>query len=723
MRVIDVSIRHRLWALVLLPLVILSYFAYLQIDRNWSGYAGMNRLIEDCAAIRLLGDTIHALQVERGATAGFLGSKGLANRDVVDKARQAANAELAHLATIADKIKTADDGKLASSISGHLGNLATTRQSIDALTLPGKESFKFYSELIGNLISVSGELSAGQDAPGISAQLLAYQGLLEAKEIAGRERGMANGFITSGKFDPTSYMTFVEMSGAQSALIRTFLAQQPEAQRLSDEQQLGGPSAQAVATFRLAMLKDGVATNLKPLDAKAWFAAASERIGLLKTICDQTLGEIANRAGTLAETSLTALLLTACLSVGGTIGTLIFSGSLAHTVVRPLLMLVGALEELAAGSADVHIIHSEGRDEIGAMGRAVKGCIDMCNNKARTEREQEEEASRRKMAERDATERERAARAAETETAISALGSGLGAMAAGDLEFRIATPFAPTFETLRQNFNASMDQVHETIQSITMRSGAIHAGTGELRNSADALAQRTERQAATLEQTAAALEQVTTAVKSSAASANDAGRLVDRAKEDAARSAVVVEETVAAIQRIEKSSSQISQITSVIDEIAFQTNLLALNAGVEAARAGEAGKGFAVVAQEVRELAQRSAKAAKEIKELIGTSTREVGAGVELVDKTGQALKDIESQVTQIAEQVQTIIASAREQSSALAEINSAVSDMDHMTQHNAAMAEETNAATHNLASEADQLLGQVSIFKVGQAPRVRHAA
>jgi len=723
MRIIDISVRHRLWALVLLPLIILIYFAYLQIDRNWSNYAGMSRLQQDCTTIRLLGDTIHALQGERGATAGFLGSKGKVNRDGVDKARHATDGQLGKMAAAAGVIRTADGGRYAAAIADHLDSLAAKRQGINTLTLSGKESFTFYSDLIGNLISVSGALSAGQDAPGISAQLLAYQGLLEAKEIAGRERGMANGFIAAGKFDAANYMTFVQMAGAQSALIRSFLAQQSEAREADDAQRLAGPATQTVDTFRQAMLKDGAATDLKLLDAKAWFAAASERIGVLKAICDETLDDIARRAADLAQASLTALLAMVALSLGGTIGTLIFSGSLAHTVVRPLLMLVGALEELANGGVDVHIIHSEGRDEIGAMGRAVKGCIDMCNDKARLEREQEEEANRRKMAERDATERERVARAAETETAIAALGAGLGAMADGDLEFRIGTPFAPTFETLRQNFNASMEQVHETILSITQRSGAIHAGTGELRNGADALAGRTERQAATLEETAAALEQVTTAVKSSAASANDAGRLVERAKADAERSGIVVEDTVAAMQRIEKSSSQISQITSVIDEIAFQTNLLALNAGVEAARAGEAGKGFAVVAQEVRELAQRSAKAAKEIKGLIETSTREVGAGVELVDRTGQALRDIETQVSQIADQVQTIIASAREQSSALAEINSAVSDMDHMTQNNAAMVEETNAATHTLATEADQLLSQVSIFKVGQGSPIRHAA
>jgi methyl-accepting chemotaxis protein len=168
------------------------------------------------------------------------------------------------------------------------------------------------------------------------------------------------------------------------------------------------------------------------------------------------------------------------------------------------------------------------------------------------------------------------------------------------------------------------------------------------------------------------------------------------------------------MERIEESSKQISQIISVIDDIAFQTNLLALNAGVEAARAGEAGKGFAVVAQEVRELAGRSANAAKEIKTLIETSSTQVGTGVTLVNQTGTALGEIESQVSKINDLIQSIVTGAREQSTALAEINSAINQMDQTTQQNAAMVEETNAATQGLSGEAVKLEGLVRRFNTG---------
>jgi methyl-accepting chemotaxis protein len=182
--------------------------------------------------------------------------------------------------------------------------------------------------------------------------------------------------------------------------------------------------------------------------------------------------------------------------------------------------------------------------------------------------------------------------------------------------------------------------------------------------------------------------------------------------------------------RIEHSSSQISNIIGVIDEIAFQTNLLALNAGVEAARAGEAGKGFAVVAQEVRELAQRSAKAAKEIKDLIRNSANEVESGVRLVRETGEALRTIECLIVTINEHMDAIAVSAQEQSAGLSEVNMAVNQMDQVTQQNAAMVEEANAASATLAQEAGrlrELIGRFTLAGTDHASawssRPRHAA
>jgi methyl-accepting chemotaxis protein len=244
---------------------------------------------------------------------------------------------------------------------------------------------------------------------------------------------------------------------------------------------------------------------------------------------------------------------------------------------------------------------------------------------------------------------------------------------------------------------------------------AIGNGTGEISSSANDLSKRTEQQAAQLEETAAALNELTEQVHSSAENAKTAANAVQNASTDAEKSGNIVQRAIAAMQGIEKSSGQITNIISVIDEIAFQTNLLALNAGVEAARAGEAGKGFAVVAQEVRELAQRSATAAKEIKALISASEAQVNDGVSLVAQTGETLQAIASQVMQINGLIRMISVSASEQAVGLREMNSTMHHMDQVTQQNAAMVEETTAASMTLSEEAASLRSLVGRFKTSE--------
>ena len=299
--------------------------------------------------------------------------------------------------------------------------------------------------------------------------------------------------------------------------------------------------------------------------------------------------------------------------------------------------------------------------------------------------------------------------------AVNELGDGLARLAENDLEHRLDEPFGPSFEGLRVNFNRSLEKMQNTILKIAGNTTAIQSGTQEIFAASDDLSRRTEQQAASLEETAAALNEITETVKKSAEGASHARAVVAAADSDAKKSAVVVRQAVEAMEAISKSAHQISQIIGVIDEIAFQTNLLALNAGVEAARAGDAGRGFAVVASEVRALAQRSAEAAKEIKELISASTSQVSQGVELVTETGKSLERILTQVTDINAVVTEIAAGAREQATGLEEVNTAINQMDQVTQQNAAMVEETTAASHALSQETAQLADLVSQFRVGR--------
>ncbi|WOS66605.1 HAMP domain-containing methyl-accepting chemotaxis protein [Sinorhizobium fredii] len=297
----------------------------------------------------------------------------------------------------------------------------------------------------------------------------------------------------------------------------------------------------------------------------------------------------------------------------------------------------------------------------------------------------------------------------------------VAALAEGDLTETMRGEFQGAFGELKANVNQTMTNLGAVLSEVRGAIDTINGGAGEMRIASGDLSKRTEQQAASLEETSSALEEITAAVKSSTERALEASHMVDEARRSTEQSSAVVKDAVAAMGRIEEASGEIGQIINVIDEIAFQTNLLALNAGVEAARAGEAGKGFAVVAQEVRELAQRSANAAKDIKALISRSGEEVGAGVKLVTATGQALTLIEGHVLKVNEHVHSIATAAREQSTGLSEVSTAVNQMDQVTQQNAAMVEESTAATNRLADEAANLARLIARFRLeaSAAPRL----
>jgi methyl-accepting chemotaxis protein len=301
-------------------------------------------------------------------------------------------------------------------------------------------------------------------------------------------------------------------------------------------------------------------------------------------------------------------------------------------------------------------------------------------------------------------------------TDILNIGEALSQLSRGDLSRRLVKPFAPAFDQLRVDFNSAADNLSATLQGVVASVTSVNDGAEEIAKASSDLSQRTEAQAASLEQTAAALEEVTQTVAKTAQSAKLANKAVSEAKAEAQKGGDVVGRAVEAMNRLERSSQEISAIIGVIDEIAFQTNLLALNAGVEAARAGDAGRGFAVVASEVRALAQRSAEAAKRIKTLIAGSGADVGAGVALVRETGEALGVIVDRVAGITALVGGIANGAEEQSGALGQVNVAVSRMDQSTQQNAAMAEQANAAVQSMMQQIDALKEAIGAFRLADA-------
>jgi methyl-accepting chemotaxis protein len=302
------------------------------------------------------------------------------------------------------------------------------------------------------------------------------------------------------------------------------------------------------------------------------------------------------------------------------------------------------------------------------------------------------------------------------------LGERLARVASGDLTARVTETLDGKYAVMKTDFNSAIEKLQGALRQVSERTRGVHSGAANIAKAAEDLSSRSEQQASSLAQTVAALERIGGNIKRSTDGAYLAREVVSGADADAKESGAIVSKAVEAMTAITESSSRIGQIVGLIDEIAFQTNLLALNAGVEAARAGETGRGFAVVASEVRALAQRSAQAAKEIKELISTSMAQVENGAMLVTGAGEALDRIAKKVSEINGVVSTIADGAKDQLSGISEINDAVGQMDRITQQNASMAQDATAASRELAVESERLGELMRQFQVGEQRAILEA-
>lgn len=381
--------------------------------------------------------------------------------------------------------------------------------------------------------------------------------------------------------------------------------------------------------------------------------------------------------------------------IGALIVAVLFSLAAAWALItcvsKPIVRITAAMQQLAAGHLDAEVPHADQKDETGQLAAAMTAFKNQLMAAERSKAEQ-------------------------TEIIVSSVGAGLDHLTKGDLTHRISADLTGPFVKLKNDFNASIEHLQDTMVKVLGTTGEIANGAGEISQAADDLSRRTEQQAASLEETAAALEEITSTMKKTASNTHQVDSSITNATASAVEGGRVVKTATEAMDAISSSSKEITEIIGVIDEIAFQTNLLALNAGVEAARAGDAGKGFAVVAMEVRALAGRSSEAAKKIKILINTSGEHVAGGVRLVGESGRALNSIVDQVQQINALVSEMAGAAEQQSTGIQQVNAAVAQMDQVTQQNAAMVEQSTAASRNLAHETQVLQELVSFFNVGSS-------
>jgi methyl-accepting chemotaxis protein len=388
-----------------------------------------------------------------------------------------------------------------------------------------------------------------------------------------------------------------------------------------------------------------------------------------------------------STTTVAALLALMALAGVGTVALIVIAVRLlSRHVLEPLAGTAEVMSAMAAGDLDAGRRSDHRGDEIGEMTRA----IEVFRSAACTQREDAHKQA----------------------VVVTRMGTALGQLAEGDLVHRIEPAFPAEYEALRGAYNAAAERLDSLLARVGGTAASVSTGAGEIRTASSDLATRNQNQAASVEESSAAMQRVATLVAATAGRTREVEAEIGLTTQDAEAGGALVNEAMAAMSAIERSSQEIGRIVDLIDAIAFQTNLLALNAGVEAARAGDAGRGFAVVANEVRALAQRSADAASEIRTLIATSSREVAGGVSLVGQTGEALGAMVGRVGHLARLMGEIALATQDQSASLDQVSATVSGMDTMTQRNAAMVEQTAAAARSLAEEAGELAAAVSRFR-----------
>jgi methyl-accepting chemotaxis protein len=474
--------------------------------------------------------------------------------------------------------------------------------------------------------------------------------------------------------------------------------------------------------------KAAMSGRLPPRDVTIGQTAGAATAAPLLNFAGQPVGaiEIALDVSDIATRSQRSfMMLLAAAAIAVVLG-LMVSLALARGIGRPIREITAAMLGLADGNLELNIPHGARRDELGTMAATIevfrKGLVERFSLEreaavqrqlADRQRQQSEEERRQNEEERQRHTEAEARTVQEQAIATKTLAEGLARLSRGDLTVRMNEGFSESYRQIKEDFNITIERLHETIRSLAQATSEVSSASAEITASTTDLSQRTEEQAASLEQTSASMTHISATVKKNAANAQQANQSAASTRDVATRGGQVVADAVVAMAKIEQSSGKIADIIGVIDEIARQTNLLALNAAVEAARAGEAGRGFAVVASEVRSLAQRSAQAAKDIKDLITNSSGLVKEGVALVNRAGGSLDEIVGSIKTVAEIVAGIAAASIEQSAGIEQVNKALTQMDEVTQQNSALVEENAATAKTLEVQAKAMDERVAFFRV----------
>ena len=758
-----------------MPAVLALVFGLFLVAERWRTLSEAVEVQRLMGLAQAAGSVVHGQQLERGMTSLFLNGtedvpseKLRQQRVLTDTARQQLVAEADRIGR--DQLPP-QIGALIVELEGDFARSAALRADVDARKIAPADAIGYYTEMNDDVLQLVDIVAATSSDAQINGRITGYAAFMTAKERAGLERALGAGAFRTGVLDMTTLMKMRTMVAQQEQALQFFGAFASDKDRAALARLASLPVVTELARLREIAFAFPDTHDTGGVTGEAFFETATARINAMKEVETEIGSDILTTAAAKARVARIGFVLYGGIIAAALLASMLIGIRSVRRTEGDVGALVRAAGEMAEGRLDV-ILPAPQLRETGQMGVALdRFRISILEGQEIARRaEAERDAHRVEEAQREAAQRagkearlareaEQAQRAAErdrriaaeisevvtacaegdfsrrialsdkegilaeicaglnrigeiTDAGIAEVNTALRHLAEGDLTYRIRDGFVGVFAEMARSVRAANDSIAQTVVRIEAASATIDGSSSEISAAANDLARRSEQNAAMLEQTASALEEMSGSIGSMASIANDAK---DRMREISARAETgngIATRAMEAMESIRLSSERIEGVLQVIDDIAFQTNLLALNAGVEAARAGETGRGFAVVASEVRALAQRSSEASREIAQIIGTATRDVGLGVEMVDQTAGALGQIVGTIREALERIEHIAGAVGETEVGISEISKATTELDRVTQQNAAMFEETNAALGALRIEADALVANVSQFR-----------
>lgn len=666
----NMKIGSRLGIAVLVPILVVVVLGSYNLAIKWDTRAEMARLGPLTEAVTLLSRLVHELQRERGSSAVFIGTKGAQMQAELPPQRRRSDEmrgpALVSMAALEEIAKGEFKEAIVKAKAG-VALLDQRRREVDALSIPVPSSMTYYTETIAALLNVTNEIAKVSGEAQVAMAVSAYVNLIQGKELAGQERAIGAGNIANGRFDLPSYSRVLGLAAGQDANVATFQAMATPQQRELYARIVSGAVVDAFTAMRQTVALGGLTGELKGLDAKSWFDAATGRIEALKAVEDRLAADLKTLTDTIYSDATRGLVVLAAIIMAAFAASLAIAWLMARSISRPLASLRAAMGELAAGDTGREIPGLTRRDEIGEMAAAVNVFKANAVERARLETEAKE-AAQRNAAQRNAD-----------------------------------------MQALANDFESSVGGIVDAVSSAAV---GMEAAAGTLTRTAEvtqelsgAVAAASEEATCNVQSVASAAEEMSTSVAEISQQVQDSSRIAGEAVRQA-------QATDARIAELSRAAARIGDVVKLITAIAEQTNLLALNATIEAARAGEAGRGFAVVASEVKALAAQTGKATEEI----GTQI----AGMQAATQDSVvAIKEIGATIGRISEIAATIAAAVEQQGAATQEIARHVGEAAKGTTRVAANiadvnrgAGETGTASHQVLASAQSLAGESTRLK-----------